>query len=137
MHCIHRCTWKSLQFFIIIIMMATFMRVSQKLVFHQSTVNELAPSSVYSILPQCIYPHLLSCICVFLFTAMHVVWRFACGSEDVTHNTVAIGNPSGKCAKLHTVAASNSRDHVSQSLLSLLVRATWIYCCSSRTSLSW
>ena len=28
MHSIHRCTWKSLQFFIIIIMMASFMRVS-------------------------------------------------------------------------------------------------------------
>jgi len=28
MHSIHQCTWKSLQFFIIIIMMATFMRVS-------------------------------------------------------------------------------------------------------------
>ena len=27
MHSIHRCTWKSLQFFIIIIMMASFMRV--------------------------------------------------------------------------------------------------------------
>ena len=41
--------------------------------------------------------------------------------------TVAIGNPSGKCAKLHTVAASNNRDHASQSLLWLLVRATHIY----------
>jgi len=43
------------------------------LVFHQSTVNALAPSSVYSILPHSIHPRLLSCICVFfLFTAMHV-----------------------------------------------------------------
>jgi len=72
MHSIHRCTWKSLQLFIIIIMMATFMRVSWKLVFHQSSVNALAPSSVCSVLPQRIYPHLLSCIYVFLFTAMHV-----------------------------------------------------------------
>ena len=46
----------------------------KKLVFHQSTVNALALSSVYSILPQCIHPRLISCICVFLFlfTAMHV-----------------------------------------------------------------
>ena len=45
----------------------------KKLVFHQSTVNALAPSSVYSILPQGIYPRLLSCICgFFLFAAMHV-----------------------------------------------------------------
>jgi len=62
---IHRCTWKSLQFFIVIIIMATLMRVSWKLVFHQSLVNALARSSVYSVLPQCIYPRLLSCICVF------------------------------------------------------------------------
>jgi len=41
------------------------------------------------------------------------------------------------CAKLHTVAASSNRDHASQSLLLLLVRATHIYCCSSRTSRSW
>jgi len=66
MHTIHRCTWKSLQFFIIMIMMAWFMRVFQQ--------NALSPSSVYSILPQCIRPHFLSCMCVFsfLFTAMHV-----------------------------------------------------------------
>jgi len=46
----------------------------KKLVFHQNTVNALAPSSVCSILPQSIHPRLLSCICVFLFlfTAMHV-----------------------------------------------------------------
>jgi len=42
--------------------------------------------------------------------------------------------PSGMCAKLRT---SNNRDHVSQSLLLLLVRATLIYFCSSRTSHSW
>jgi len=47
--------------------MATFMRVSWKLVFHQSTVNALAPLSTYSILPQCIYPRLLSCICFSLY----------------------------------------------------------------------
>ena len=45
-------------------------------------------------------------------------------------------NPSGMCAKLRTVAASNNRDHTPRSLL-LLVRATHIYCCSSRTSRSW
>ena len=37
----------------------------KKLVFHQSAVNALAPSSVCSILPQNIHPRLLSCICVF------------------------------------------------------------------------
>ena len=34
--------------------------------------------------------------------------------------------PSGMCAKFHTVAASNNRDHASQSLLLLLARATYI-----------
>jgi len=31
-------------------------------------------------------------------------------------STFAIGSPSGKCAKLHTVATSNSRDHMQWSL---------------------
>jgi len=34
--------------------------------------------------------------------------------------------PSGICAKLRTVAASNNRDHASQSLLLLLAGATYI-----------
>jgi len=42
------------------------------LVFRQSTVNALAPSSLYSILAQFMHPRLLSCICVLLFTAMNV-----------------------------------------------------------------
>ena len=33
---INRCTWKSSQYYITIIMMASFKRMSQKLVFHQS-----------------------------------------------------------------------------------------------------
>ena len=45
--------------------------------------------------------------------------------------------PSGICAKRRTAAASNSRDHASQSLLLLLACATHIYFCSSRTSRSW
>jgi len=76
--------------------------------------------------------------------------------------------PSGMCAKLRTVAASNNRDHPTRSLSSLplagtincstgsqvlfevthqdhsigitlllLVRATYIYFCSSHTSRSW
>jgi len=45
--------------------------------------------------------------------------------------------PSGMCAKLRTVAASNNRDHASQSLLLFFARATHIYFCSSRISRSW
>ena len=36
MHFINRCTWKSSQHYIIISMMTSLMRMSQKLVFHQS-----------------------------------------------------------------------------------------------------
>jgi len=36
MHFINRCTWTSSQYYIIISMMTSFMRMSQKLVFHQS-----------------------------------------------------------------------------------------------------
>jgi len=39
--------------------------------------------------------------------------------------------PSGMCAKFRTAAASNNRDHASQSLLLLLARAKHIYFCSS------
>ena len=42
-----------------------------------------------------------------------------------------------RAAKLRTAAASNNRDHSSQSLLPLLARAMRIYFCSSRTSCSW
>ena len=35
MHYINRCTWKSSQHYIVIIMMASSMRVSYKFVFHQ------------------------------------------------------------------------------------------------------
>jgi len=45
--------------------------------------------------------------------------------------------PSGMCAKLRTAAASNNRNHASQSLLLLLARSTHKYFCSSRTSRSW
>jgi len=45
--------------------------------------------------------------------------------------------PSPMCTKLRTVAGSNDRDHASQSLFSLLARATHIYFCSSRTSYTW
>ena len=53
------------------------------------------------------------------------------------HDFVAIGNPERyMCAKLRIVAASNKRSCAMITLL-LLVRATYIYCCSSRTSRSW
>jgi len=41
-------------------------------------------------------------------------------------STVAIGDPSGMCAKLRILAASNNRDHTLQSLFLLLVSATYI-----------
>jgi len=36
---------------------------------------------------------------------------FLSTTQFVPTSTVAIGNPSGMCAKLRTVAASNNRNH--------------------------
>jgi len=47
-------------------------------------VNVLWPLSAYALLPPRICPRLLSSICAFLVTAMHVVYSFACGSDDLT-----------------------------------------------------
>jgi len=46
-------------------------------------------------------------------------------------------SPSGMCAKLHTVAASNNRDHSPRSLYYCLFAPDIYGCCSSRTSRSW
>ena len=47
-------------------------------------------------------------------------------------------SPSGMCAKLHTVAASNNRDHPTTRSLYYYWFVPLIYgCCSSRTSRSW
>jgi len=46
-------------------------------------------------------------------------------------------SPSGKCAKLHTVAANNNRDHMSWSLYYCLFTPHIYGCYSSRTSRSW
>jgi len=45
--------------------------------------------------------------------------------------------PSGKCAKLRTVAASNNRDHALRSLYDCLFAPLIYGCCSSRTFRSW
>jgi len=44
---------------------------------------------------------------------------------------------SGKCAKLHTVAASNNRDHPTRSLCYCLFAPRKYRCYFSRTSLLW
>jgi len=83
------------------------------------------------------------------------------GSTNEHMTILRSEGPSGMCAKLRTAAASNNRDHAPQPLfayasryvqsftsyyrqsfharttLLLLVRATYIWCCSSRTSRSW
>ena len=51
--------------------------------------------------------------------------------------TIAIGNPSRKYAKLHTVAAKNHRDHTPRSLYYCLFVPHIYGCYSSRTSRSW
>jgi len=44
---------------------------------------------------------------------------------------------SRMCTKLRTAAASNNRDHVSQSLIIACSRHVYIYFCSSCTSHLW
>ena len=46
-------------------------------------------------------------------------------------------SPSGKCVKLHTVAASNNRDHTPRSLYCCLFTPHIYRCCSSPTFRSW
>jgi len=68
------------------------------------------------------------------FTMNHTVrtffvWRLnSAWSPHPGQSTILLRSeiPSGMCAKLRTVAASNNRDPVSQSLLLLLPRATYI-----------
>jgi len=50
---------------------------------------------------------------------------------------VVIKNSQAKCAKLHTVAASNNRDHPTRSLYSCLFTSYIFVCCSLRTSHLW
>ena len=83
MHFINRCTWTSSQYYIIISMMTSFMRMSQKLVFHQSKC--IWPSRVYSLLPPCMYPRLHVFAFSMLLRCMLKFKRLACGFEDVTH----------------------------------------------------
>ena len=91
-----------------------------------------------------------------------------CFSKLIKKVLLPLEIPSGKCAELHTMAASNNRDHPTRSFSSsplastincspgsqallevthqdhsigitllLLVRATYTYFCSSRSSRSW
>jgi len=53
------------------------------------------------------------------------------------NQVVAIGKTESMCAKLHTVAASNNRDHPTRSLYYCLFAPHIYGCCSSRTSRSW
>ena len=67
-----------------------FKKCVKKLVFHQSTVTALAPSSVYSILPPCIHPGLLSCTCVFFSLHCDACWKPSALRVGVKtlHNTI-------------------------------------------------
>jgi len=54
-----------------IIMMASFIRVSKLLVFHLSKcISAIKHILFYYSLPPCIYPHVLSCIYVSFVTVM-------------------------------------------------------------------
>jgi len=68
------------------------------------------------------------------------LWRFHMARPSHPgHGTILLWleSPSGTCAKLRTVAASNNkRSHATITLL-LLVRTAYIWCYSSWTSRSW
>jgi len=58
---------------IIIIMVVSFMRVSYKLVFHESKcISAIKRMRSTTVTPLRIYPQRLSCICVFLVNVMYV-----------------------------------------------------------------
>ena len=68
------------------------------------------------------------------------LWRFHTAQPSHPgHSTILLRSesPSGMCAKLHTVAASNNRDHARQSLYYCLFVPRLCGCCSSRTFRSW
>jgi len=75
--------------------------------------------------------------CPFCTILVATLCKFCCCSES-THNIVLRSEiPSGMSAKLHTVAASNNRDHAPQSLYYCLFAPHMCWRFSSRTSSSW
>jgi len=65
MHFINWCTWKSSQYYIIISMMTSFMRMSQKLVFHQSKCI-------------CAIKRILSTTAMYVSSSSFMYLRFPC-----------------------------------------------------------
>ena len=68
------------------------------------------------------------------------LWRLHLArSSHPGHSTILLRSesPSGKCAKLHTVAASNNKDHLTRSLYYYLFAPHIYGCFSSCTSCSW
>jgi len=87
MHFINRYTWKSLQYYILIIMMASFMRVSQKLVFHQSKCISAIKRKHSVLLPR-IYPRALMHLCVPYYCAACLKFSTLCVAVKMLQNTI-------------------------------------------------
>ena len=81
MHCINRCTWKSSQHYVIMITMASFMRVSSMFVFHWSKCISAIKRLPFYYLQVCIlvFFHVLCvpCYCDACLSLMRCVreWR--------------------------------------------------------------
>jgi len=60
-----------------------------------------------------------------------------CERQGSIFLVLRLKSSSGMCAKLHTVAASNNRDHLMRSLYCCLFTPHIFVCCSLRTSHSW
>ena len=62
---------------------------------------------------------------------------WACETQGSIFLVLRSESSRGKCAKLHTVTASNNRDHAMRSLYYCLFTPHIFVCCSSRASRSW
>jgi len=61
------------------------------------------------------------------FSTLLIFMYWACERQGSKFLVFLSKSSNGKCAKLHTVTASNNRNQPTRSLLLLLVRATYIF----------
>jgi len=73
-------------------------------------------------------------LCFILFREDNKMWSFSLGFI-ISFVVLRSESPSGKCAKLHSAAASNNRDHPTRSLLSSPLASTVICSLTSRALL--
>jgi len=106
---INRCTWKSSQYYIVISRMTSFIRISQKLVFHQrkcicAIKRILSTTAMYVSSSSFMYLR-ISCYCDACKFK-----RLACGSDDVTqYNTIQYNTICTKLSRVKQYKWSNGK----------------------------